>query len=449
MTTSSTERRKILAFDSWTGGVRHYTRLLSALDARGYDLSLVHLGSWGSDPGRPATEIIDGLDVRDIASYPSASFLTLLDRERPDAVLFLSTDTFAHRAFNRYCRLLGIPTVHLYHGLVRVQAVDGESPYRVNPLAQLRWVAARLIKALRHVWPAYLGSMVATDAPASAVGRFVEDIVRQAIGRVPQHSAEDARTTRCCVYVGADAEHAVRKYGFAPRDVSVVGNPDLIQFGLNADLMGVALGPDISARSYVTYADTGLVHTGWVFASERAFFEHLIATRDAVGALGKELVFKPHPDHWRTDLPKRLRSEGIIVARNEDFVTLLQQSTACIVEPSTVAIIPALLGLPVLLANFGPLADMRYGGVIKSYPRARALTDLAAIRAVVEEIVAAPDDEGTRAWLRENAGPLPAEQMPDRVAAVFDDVCSRTLGSRASDACARSARSAAAPFAAA
>ena len=45
-------------------------------------------------------ETIGDLPVRDISSYPKRGFPDILDAEQPDAVLFLSTETFAHRAFN-------------------------------------------------------------------------------------------------------------------------------------------------------------------------------------------------------------------------------------------------------------------------------------------------------------------------------------------------------------
>src|SRR6478609_3090333 len=127
---------KVIGFDSWTGGAHHYQRLIDAFRAQGLALSLVHIGSWGSDLGRPPVETIGDLPVRDISSYPKRGFPDILDAERPDAVLFLSTETFAHRAFNLYCKSRGIPTVNLYHGLVRVQAVDDEgSAYKVNVIA--------------------------------------------------------------------------------------------------------------------------------------------------------------------------------------------------------------------------------------------------------------------------------------------------------------------------
>ena len=62
--------------------------------------------------------MIGEMQVRDVAYYGNKSLLEILDIEKPHAVVFLSNDVFAHRAFNRYCILRNIPTLHLYHGLV-------------------------------------------------------------------------------------------------------------------------------------------------------------------------------------------------------------------------------------------------------------------------------------------------------------------------------------------
>src|SRR5262249_34419016 len=156
--------------------------------------------------------------------------------EQPDAVVFLSVDTFAHRAFNRYCRAAGVPTLNLYHGLVSVQDVSLTQMYRVHPLAQLKFVLVRIPKALRYIWPAYGASLLSTGADVSEWLRFGKDIVLGALGKREQLSARDARTDACCVYVDADIDHAVQRYGFQPEQVVAVGNPDLARFDLRADL---------------------------------------------------------------------------------------------------------------------------------------------------------------------------------------------------------------------
>lgn len=67
--------KKIIGFDSWTQGWRHFERLVPALERRGYQLILLHIGSWGHDKGRPNKEYIGRLLVRDIAFYQGKSFL--------------------------------------------------------------------------------------------------------------------------------------------------------------------------------------------------------------------------------------------------------------------------------------------------------------------------------------------------------------------------------------
>ncbi len=42
--------KKIIGFDSWTGGANKFTRLIAARKPIGLDLQLAHLGSWGNEP---------------------------------------------------------------------------------------------------------------------------------------------------------------------------------------------------------------------------------------------------------------------------------------------------------------------------------------------------------------------------------------------------------------
>jgi len=416
---------KVLGFDNWTGGGHHFERLVAAFKNRNLDLSLVHLGSWGNDPGRPAEETIGTLPVRDISSYGQDSFPDILDAEDPDVVLFLSIDTFAHRAFNRYCRARDVPTIHLYHGLVRVQAVDSGTPYRPNFYAQLKFASSKLMKAFKFVWPTYMRSLWTTGAAAREWFRFVRDIFVVGLGRYTPVSADDARTDKCCVYAAADVEHAVKKYGFANEDVVVVGNPDLIHFGLTASVIGSHLSsPDVE-RSDVMYIDTGLIFTGYVFSSEAQFVQHLIDTKRELKKQGKHLVFKPHPDHNRTAVLSTLATAGIDICSNQEFVQRLQGCCACIVEPSTLSVVPALMGMPLCLANYGQLRGCRFGEVLHTYPRSRTLVNVADLSSLLEAEKASCDVEGVREWIKYNAGPLPAELMPDRVAELAQSLIGR------------------------
>lgn len=415
---------KIVGFDSWTGGSANFARIATALQAQGHQFTVAYIGSWGGDPDRPPSEKIDGITYRDIRSYQTTRIDAILDIEQPDAVLFLSTNTFAHRAFNRFCLKRGIPTMLLYHGLVSVQDSSTGRLYRVNPLSHMKFVLERIPKAIKHIWPTYLRCLAATGAQFSDYVRFISDIFAGAIGKTKTPMASDARTSMCCVYVPADITHAVVHYDFSPQQVVAVGNPDIHKFGLKDELIGSALNRSGQAKTDVMYIDTGLIYTGFVYKSPEEFLSHLAGTKSLLAEQGKRLIFKPHPDHYRTDMPDRLQKLGITICRNDALVDMLQDCCAAIVEPSSLAVVPALMGLPLLLTDYGPLCGQRFGSVLVNYPRAARLHTPAEFSAVLDAIEQASCQQAIEAWITDNAGPLPSQDMPDRVIQLLKNMAS-------------------------
>lgn len=427
--TNRLNMKKVIGFDSWTGGAQNFERVASALAARGVEFLVVHIGSWGGDAGRAEQEQVGAVRYRDIRAYGSNRLDDVLAAEQPDAVLFLSTDTFAHRAFNRLCRRRGIPTLHLYHGLVSVQEVGPVRAYKVNLLSHAKFVLERIPKALRYIWPAYGASLLRTGGGLRDWGRFLGDILVMASGRRPHTAAPDARTSKCCVYVVADVAHAVQRYGFESANVVPVGNPDLARFGLDERTVGSQLS-GTGGRTDVMYVDTGLVYTGFVFNSAAQFLRHLVDTRDALAKQGRRLVFKPHPDHARTTMLDDLRAAGVELCSNAEFIPRLLGCCAAIVEPTSLAVVPALVGLPLFLAQYGPLAGQRYGTVLTSYARHRPLTDLGDFDRLLKSENTQLDVGSARAWIDDNAGPLPSDAMPDRVVDVIQQLAATAQADR-------------------
>lgn len=411
-------RLKALGFDNWTGGAQHFERLVEPLAAEGIDLSLLHLGSWGNDRGRPAEEHLGRLKMRDISWYGGIDFDRILEIEQPDVVLFLSTKHLAHRAFLRLCRQRGVPTIHLYHGLVRVQDVDGQMAYRPHPVSWSLFVLSRVGKSLRHTWPAYSRSLARTSASVAEWGRFLLDIVDGALARHDKKNANDARTSVSLVYTAADIRHAVNMYGHDPSEVIPVGNPDLTTFGLSAHMIGSSVRTPTMALTDVMYIDTALIATGLLFKDDAAFVGHVLALRDSLARQGKRLVFKPHPSMRLRGIDRTLAHHGVESVNNDDFTARLSECCACIAETSTLAMIPALMGMPLLLARFGRLRTLQFGEVLRTYPRARYLDDPDRLTTVLQEEQSTCNPALVKAWIDENAGPLPASDMPKRVAQV-------------------------------
>jgi hypothetical protein len=422
--------RKILGFDSWTGGSFNFARLLPALAERNMILTIVHIGSWGSDVGRPSKETVDGLEFRDVSYYSNKPFDEILEIERPDAVLMLSTQTYAHRAFLRYCKQLGIPTLHLYHGVATVQVTDDTvGSHKIGLLAYTKYALPKVGKLLRRTFPCYIRALLKTHAEPQEWLRFASDVFRQTRALPSLRASADAGTTKGVVYTNADIEHAMRVYGFAEHDVVPVGNPDLLRFRFGVDNLGVQ-NRRLSDLDWVMYIDTALAIVGLLFKSEESFVEHLIHTGRSLNAQGKRLAFKPHPAHDAKFLARSLAGTGIEIVGNDRFVAKLRECCACITETTSVSLIPALMGLPLLFAQYGELAPQRFGPALTSYPRGYALDDVARFATILRRDEERFDPQAVARWIERNAGPLPAEDMPRRVAAVIESMIDEAAANR-------------------
>jgi hypothetical protein len=418
----------ILGFDSWTKGAHHFQRLVPAFATRGMALTLVHLGSWGNDPGRPGRETLGDLDVRDISSYGSNSLETVLDTERPSVVILLSTETFAHRALIRYCEQRSIKTLLLYHGLMNVLATDEpDGSCSINRFAYAKFVASKLGKLCRRTLPCYCGSLIRTRARHSAWTQLISDVARMAFGGHSVTAAADATTSKCAVYTQADISHAMRVFHVDPTDVHVVGNPDLERFGLTAEMLGcrVRRSPADCSKT-IMYIETGLAAGGFVFASLEAFRDHLLNTAKALASQGLTMIFKPkpHPPAIHRFLVESLDGSPVQVITNHEFLSALQKCAACIVETTTLALVPALMAMPLFYANYDQLRNLRFGPVLISYPRGYALRDLTEVSGMLQRASEELDQAEVERWIASNAGPLPIEEMPHRVAGLVADMIS-------------------------
>jgi len=421
---SITSLKTIIGFDSWTQGAHHYARLVDDLKRLGYRLILIHIGSWGHEKNCPMTQELNGLTIRDIRYYSGKSFKDILILEKPAAVLFLSTRAFAHQAFNRYAESLGIPTIHLYHGLVNVQALGGieESGQTFNFKKQLTIINKRLYKNLFILWPLYMSALYKTKAPIKDWYEFFREIVVKTFRGLQDIAPKDTATTAGCVYAEIDVDHMVKHYHMSRNNVFAVGNPDLVHFGLRPDLINYGLFQDWKPEPQVMYIDTSLIEAGLTFDDTDDFINHLNQTKDAFAKQGLLLILKLHPAHRRTGLAEKLKTLNFIICDDDKFVDTLRNCQAALTEPSSAAMIPALMGLPLLLVRFGKLCNVNYGVVLNSYPRSRTLSSLDVAKNLIDDAIENSSSIDITNWNQNNVGPMPAEKMPLRVAEIVNKV---------------------------
>ncbi len=414
---------KVLCFDSWTVGSYHYVRLIEEFKKNNIELMLLHLESWGGQHVQ-TEQVIEGLRIRDISYYKNIGFSKILDLEKPNLVIFLSTETFAHRAFQRLCHFKKIPTINLYHAVVGVLPFDGKELHGFNLTGHFKNISRHFRKTVLNAIPAYILSLIQTSAELSVWIKLLKDIYFRAIGKWIFNPASDATSTQTCVYTDVDRLNAISKYGHTPTEVHTVGNPDLIKFGLSEDLICSAINQNDHQIKQIVYIDSGISSHGWVFNSDRDYLNYLINCAEQVQQNGFQLAIKlkPHPAERKNYLSVELANKNIKTIENDIFIEQLLKSTACMIEPTTLGLIPTLIGLPVFLVHMPPLANVMYGEVYTTYPRAITLNKIAGLSKLLDEENSKCNVEEVKKWIENNSGPLPASDMPKRVAKVVLDL---------------------------
>jgi hypothetical protein len=137
------------------------------------------------------------------------------------------------------------------------------------------------------------------------------------------------------------------------------------------------------------------------------------------------MQLKPHPAQDASALVSQLAGSGIELIDSPRFIEAIEACAAALVEPSTLAMVPALMGLPVFFARYGSVRDLIFGRTLKQYPRGRMLEDISQFGRMLEDENRAVDRPAVGEWIRSNAGPLPASDMPERVAAIVQSLATR------------------------
>ena len=411
-------RKKIILFDSWTKGSRHIFRLLDILESKSIEIILVHIGSWGDELGRPVRETISGLEVRDIKYYKGVT--DIIYKENPDLVFFLSLDVLPHRMFNRYCKYFKIPTVNLYHGVHSVfETLDSDKKQILNYWSVL---FSRIKNLLRYSLFEYVVCLFKTKANVRIWYELAIDILRKFLGKAIEVARDDSKTDFICVFNKFDQQHALTKYSIEKERIIVVGNPDLLKFSGLKDSINRYKGTETLDNKNVLYIGTGVRSTKMLVADDKDYYIHLLDTQKALESIGKKLCLKLHYSR-NEKLKNYFHKEKNLIdfCSDENFISFLQDASFAIVEPSTASLVPAFMGKPIILCQYGKLQGLDFGEAISSYPFAFSIKNLDNIKEIITMIKAKSTEQNKKSnWIKYSTHPLPVEDMPMRVVKVFE-----------------------------
>ncbi len=412
------KNKTIICFDSWTKGYYNFNILSKPLKKFGYKLLLIHTGSWGHDKGRPKEEYIEKLLVRDISYYNSKSFLDILKLENPKAVLFLSTRAFLHQAFNRYARFLSIPTIHRFHGLISVQPINNKgSTFKFNFLSRLKFAFSVLKKNLKIILPIYIKSLIITKAELKHWFAFFKEIINK-FTYSSSNAPYDSQTDLLFIYTEADLKYAIDTYHMNKNNIHIVGNPDYSSFVLKKSDIKSRINQILNTNK-VIYINTGTLEEGVVFTSLNDMIKYYKNICNYLKSLNKKLLIKLHPSLEKQSILKKFKELDIKIISKKNLINEIKDSEFAIVEPSTVSILPAIIGIPVFLTKLGKFKSQDYGKVLTSYPKSIYLKNLNQLQKGFKTDSFKIDKIDN--WLDFNIGPSEFSKMPERTAKIIDD----------------------------
>lgn len=373
--------QKIVYFDYWTRGIRHFAEVDKYLRRENCETLLVHLGSQRGEPVQEPHEI-QGIRARDIACY-GGSLVTMLLRERPDIVLLLNAQT-EDRILVRACRNLGIRTIYLMHGILTPKEAVGDVQNLVDSAFGLRERLRRGPRYLRLLFE-YMRA-ASLRSPAGLLDRelytyFIRQAVSPGGNLVGIWSYRDSCADAALLYSETDRELVVSCMGYEPKDTVIVGNYNLDDLMQQLQARQPAAGA--SSARYVVYVENGFSDPkypipGW---TEDLVTDEVIGVADVCNAFGYRLKLKLHPSSDYSILPRRVEHHrGIDVITHCDLAELIGNSSAVLGQSSSVLMMALAARRPILILSIPPLglrittfADRGLGRLVESYDQLREL----------------------------------------------------------------------------
>lgn len=360
---------KIIGFDSWTQGKKHFFRISKKIIDSGNEFKVIHTGSWGNDKFVPKIFKENSVDFIDISNYNN-SVNQFLKSEKPDVVVFLSTLTLTHRACIRLCKFYGIKTIHLNHGVLStwVNTVNVVE-FKIKKSQYLFFLLKRIFKMIRFNLPNYISSLTTTNSPISDYISLISELYYMSIGKANglagfRTAPSDANTDINLTYTNSD-KNLISKI-FICKKIKVVGISDIF------DLKNQFNNPPktISSNSkYVLYIASNLIMGGLVFKNNKHFIEHIKFINDRLNQKNIKLLIKLHPSLLNeTDIQFFLNSNNIVQIDNEELISFIKGAEYIIAEPSTLTIIPMMLNKIIKVPNFDNFKNLKKTEFFLTYP---------------------------------------------------------------------------------
>lgn len=349
---------KILFFDTWTKGIRNFSRLVEPLERAGFQYKLVHLESWGE----PCEKIqkIGKIDCYDISYYKTNYIYDVLKMEKPNVVLILSLSYLLDRTVVSMCNNLGIKVAYLAHGKIYMK--QGVGNLSTNTSLMNRIIGKLKSKSSRILFN-YVRYNTLTRFKPLLVSNTINEFLCHSNNSMFTPYTEEFKVDTGMVYYDSEKIMFENERHFPKGMIQAVGNPEL-DFIINNEI--IDKGKFLSLinypnKKYALYLDDGFTQEQILTNEEWKNF--IMEMYKPIKDKGWGLIIKLHP---RTDIKPIddfLSENNILAIKDVDFKNVIYHSEFVFSHSSSTVIYGMILNKPILLPRWGKMKDL-----IRNYP---------------------------------------------------------------------------------
>ena len=400
-------KRKIIAFDNNHHFSHRFIIFLEIFRKNQIDLEFI----CDDKSFTKKKENIQGLVIKNISSYPSNNFLKILKLEKPDLVIVLNINLLKIRSLNRCCKFLKIPIIFLDHGVTSVAGKTGAKRFDSNKFLLKRYkriITGELIKE----YFSYIKYLIYTKTSFKDYILFLIESIFKLIGK--DRFTEDWRYSAYCVFLKSDKNKLISQYKdlIDKNKIYVVGNYDLNFFKLIPENIN-SYNNNNKSRN-ILYFDSDCINRTFG-GNIQNYIKYILKIRDILKLNHFNLKIKLHPNSLNNRVEFELSKLFIENIEKNNLINVLLKSKYVITEPTSIAAIACLTGIPIITPLIEPFNKKRYGKMIDEYPNRKNFSSFKDLDNILKNSIIYSDKIKINNWLDNYAGPLPPSEFPNRV----------------------------------
>lgn len=354
-------KRFIIYFDVWTKGSHHYSDLKKLFEKDNIELILIHFGSYGEDISDELIREVNGITTYDIKYFNNDINKAILEF-KPLAILFLSLDPLIMRTCNLFAIKNKIKSFLTYPGLWSAQDYDKQRllSYR-GFIRYAKWVYSRMFNYVLNSLPQYIKALKVSNYKLRIIKSFIKDEFNKLFGILSPRSSLDRYVNTVFIFNEFDKVHAQKK--FKDSKFKIIGVPDLYRFGKIEKLNYFK----IQSNEFL-YLGSGSRSRGMFYSNFDDYFEYLYKVKMYFNRFGKKIYFKlHHSTKEKIEYLNSKRGKKLEFINNNEFLGKLSNLEGCIVEPSSISLIPIYTGIKLFGTRMFDLKEINFGDSIKNY----------------------------------------------------------------------------------